>query len=374
MTLEEMERDHPPPSAFEQYVKGLLAQVPATRMSYLTHAMRLDPAFERPRLALWGVYHDQGEHAEALAVVDRVPEDHRLFRRSQFLSAVSLMHLERYEDAFETLTRLAREWPDPALYNNLGIVQLRRAPDAPGGPAVSYFGDALRLDGSDSDLMFNLGYAYFLARQFPPAISWLTEALRRDPADGQAHYVLGAALQASGSAPQGAREQDLARRLSSELAEFDATNAAGGVPHGLERMKTDIDVPASLRVEHAIAEAGQRDQREAAAFQLDAGRRLFNSGRDVEATAALQRAVYLDPYGSDAHLLLGRLYLRAGRTAEAIDALKISIWSADTVGAHLVLAEAYVAAADPDAARAELQIVLTRDPDNSEARRLLDAL
>ena len=58
-----------------------------------------------------------------------------------------------------------------------------------------------------------------------------------------------------------------------------------------------------------------RDQREASAFHLDAARRAFDAGRDPETIRELQRALYLTPYDSDAHLLLGRVHWRA-RTAE----------------------------------------------------------
>jgi tetratricopeptide (TPR) repeat protein len=373
LTLERMEQDHPPAAAFEQYVKGLLAQVPATRISYLTHARRLAPTFQRPRLALWTAYQDQGSHEEALTAVQEVPEGHRLYRRAQFLAGVSLVQLGRYDEAFESLYRLNAASPDPALFNNLGVLQLRR--QAVSDPrAVSLFGDALRIDGSDSDVMFNLGYAYFLERDPMSAVGWLREALRRNPADAEAHYVLGVALQTSGSAAEGARERELARRLSADIARLETSGSDEHVPRGLERMKTDIDVPASLRVHAAIVESGQRDQREAASFHLEAGRRLFRGGRDIEAIAELRRTVFLAPYHSEAHLLLGRLYLRTGRADAAVDALTISIWSTDTVQARLVLAEAYVVQKNVAAARAEVQAVLARDPQNAEARRLLAAL
>ena len=48
--------------------------------------------------------------------------------------------------------------------------------------------------------------------------------------------------------------------------------------------------------------------------------------------AELRRAVYLSPYEAQAHLLIGRIHLRGGRPADAVDALKISIWSEDTRG------------------------------------------
>ena len=120
--------------------------------------------------------------------------------------------------------------------------------------------------------------------------------------------------------------------------------------------------------------AEQRDQRELATFHLDAGRRLFRAERDAEAIAELRRAIYLAPYEREAHLLLGRVYLRDGRVRDAIGELKISIWSDDQIDAHLALADAYIQAKDIAAARSELQTVLSRDPENADARRMIDRL
>jgi Tfp pilus assembly protein PilF len=163
--------------------------------------------------------------------------------------------------------------------------------------------------------------------------------------------------------------------LSSEYAEWEAKQpGANGVPRGLERIKNDLDVPASLRIENMIVSAEQRDQRELAAFHLQAGKRAYQAERDLEAIAELRRAVYLAPYQSEAHLFLARAYLRSGRIDEAIDAIKIAMWSEDTVVAHLVLAEAYIQSRDEEAARAELLWILKADPQNAEAKRLLDRL
>jgi Flp pilus assembly protein TadD len=314
VSAEEMEQGHPPIAAFEQYIKGLLAEAPAAKIAFLTQALRVYPALQRARTALWSVHTDQGEHKEALAAVRQVPADHRLSRQARFLAAVSMLHLGQPQPAFDALAALQREAPDPALLNNLGVAQLR-GPGAPSGAKpVSYFSEAARLDDNDPDLFFNLGYAYWLGRDPAAAIYWLREAVRRNPADDAAHYVLGVALQTTGSGAEGAREKELARQLSSEYAEWEKKQpAANSVPRGLERVKTDLDVLASLRVDNVIVSAGQRDQRELAAFHLDAGRRAYQAERDVEAIAELRRAVYLSPYDSEAHLLLGRAYLRSGR-------------------------------------------------------------
>jgi Flp pilus assembly protein TadD len=325
---EQMEQGHPPLAAFEQYIKGVLAEAPATQTSFLTQALRTAPTYHRARIALWQVHTEQGEHQQALNVIREVPPDHRLAREARFLAGVSMLNLAQYQGAFDAFFELNRAMPDPALLNNLGIVQLRRPAGSPSGRPISYFGEAVKLDGNDPDLFFNLGYAYWLDRDTQGAINWLREAVRRDPSDDEAHYALGVALQAAGSTAEAAREKELARQLSSETAEWDTQQkGANAIPRGLERLKLDIDVPQTLRPVDIVVAAEQRDQREAAAFHLETGKRFYEADRDEEAIAELRRTVFLAPYEASAHLLLAKIYMRNGRAEDAIDALKIAVWS-----------------------------------------------
>jgi Tfp pilus assembly protein PilF len=146
------------------------------------------------------------------------------------------------------------------------------------------------------------------------------------------------------------------------------------VPRGLERLKTSIDAASLARVENVLSAAGQREQRELVAFYLSNGRRFYQAERDADALAELRRAVFLSPYESEAHLLIGRILLRGGRPREAIDALKISVWSREAPSARLALAEAYAAARDYAAARTEVQTVLNAEPSNAAAASLLAGL
>jgi len=376
VSTEQMERGHPSLPAFEQYVKGVLAENPATQAAFLKEALRLSPDFQRARLSLWNVYTEQSEHQQALDIVRPVPGDSPLSRHARFLGAVSLIPLARNADASGALTELNREKVDATLLNDIGIAQLRRpAATTAGASAASFFKEAVLANPNDPDLSFNLGYAYWLARDTSNAVASLREAVRRNPADDTAHYVLGVALQTSGNAAEGQREKDLAKRLSSTYADWEARQpGTNAVPGGLERIKMALDAANSPTVEDTLVAAEQRDQRELAAFHLDTGRRLFQAERDVEAIAELRRTIYLSPYDREAHLLLGRLYLRDARMRDAIDELKISIWSDDQIDAHLALADAYSQAKDVSAARAELQIVLGRDPANAAARLALDRL
>jgi Tfp pilus assembly protein PilF len=136
-------------------------------------------------------------------------------------------------------------------------------------------------------------------------------------------------------------------------------------------MRTDPDTQSGLSPEQTIVNSAQRDQRELATFHLERGRRLYEREADSEAMVELRRAVYLSPYEAQAHLLIGRIHLRAGRPQEAVNALKISIWSEDTAVARVALAQAYLKLQNTGAARTELERALVLDPASAEAKRML---
>ena len=90
--------------------------------------------------------------------------------------------------------------------------------------------------------------------------------------------------------------------------------------------------------------------------------------------AELRRVVFLSPYEAQAHLLIGRIHLRGGRPREAVDALKISIWSQDNAAARVALGEAYLLLKDFTNARAEVQRALALEPDSAPAKKLQERL
>jgi Flp pilus assembly protein TadD len=184
--------------SFEQYVKGLLAEQPASQAEFLEAALKLDPAYDRARLALWEVRAAQGDHAAALAVTRGIGADSTYARRARFLSGVSLMALKQYDEAFTVFRTLQDSAPDAAILNNLGVIQLRRPASPDAGKPVYYFTKAAEAAPDDPDLLFNVGYAYAVDKDPQGAIYWLREALRRNPADGDAHVVLAYALDAAG--------------------------------------------------------------------------------------------------------------------------------------------------------------------------------
>lgn len=370
----EVQSRHPPVAAFEDYIKGLLAEAPGTAVNYLNAALKSAPTFAPARLALWDLHVEQGDHQRALAAVQAISPSSPWGRRARFLEGLSQLNLKKYDEAFDAFDGLAQQAETPTVLNNLGVIQLRRGTTPHTGSPAYYFNKAADADPDDPDYFFNLGYAYWEARDPQAAVYWLREAVRRGPADGDAHFVLGAALAAGGNPAEAGREKELARRLSSTYDEWEKRPATDPVPKGLERIKSEVELPHARRLETTLATTERRDQQELARFHLDRGRRLFQQENDREAVTELNHALYLSPYLADAHLLLGRIHLRNGRVREAIDALKISLWSAETADAHVALGEAYRQTREVEAARAEAQRALALDPMSVEGLRLLDML
>ena len=361
-----------PLGAFENYIKGVIAEQPAAQIRFLQAALRIAPRDARTRLALAEVYADQGDHTRALAEAQAVPATSPLARRARFLAGRALVELARLDEAFQTFRGLADERPTAALYNNLGVIQIRRSATPQTGKPAYFFTKATELDPEEADYFFNLGYAYWVERDAQAAVYWLREAVRRNTVDGDAHYVLGVALQAAGAAAESARELGLARQLSSKYAEWEKKPAgADPVPKALERPSQDIETMHGPQLDAAQLTSAQREQQQLSAFHLERGRRFYESEHDRDALIELRKAIYLSPYAAEPHLLLGRVLLRTGQPRDAVDALRIAVWSQDSAIGRLALAEALLQSEDKAGARAEATRALALDPDLAEAKALL---
>jgi len=123
---------------FENYIKGLVATSTPAKIGYLEAAIKLDPGFDRARLALWNVHHDEGNGQLALVTAAAIPETSPMYARARFSVALSLVQLKRLDDAFATLRALADRAPSATLMNNIGVIQLRRPVTPETGRATYY--------------------------------------------------------------------------------------------------------------------------------------------------------------------------------------------------------------------------------------------
>lgn len=359
-----------PLAVFEQYVKGLVAATPAVQDRFLEAARQQAPADARILLAVWEMHSAQGAHDKALAAARAVPRDAPLDRQARYAAALSLIELNRFDEAYALLQTLHGEQPSPVLSNALGVIQVRRGSTPQTGLPTYFFTRAVDEAPDQPEYLFNLGYAYARSRDIDAALYWLREVVRFDPADGEAHLVMSQMLMAAGRRVEAQRELDLARQLGAG-PEGEATVPSDRVPPGLERLTSHLETRPRVRVTTAVANPAQREQQELAAFHLARGRRLFEQEDDRGATNELRRAIYLRPYDDEPHLLLGQIYRRAGRLSEAIAAFRIAVWARESAPARLRLAEALLDSGDSAGAKREASRALVLDPGSTEARALL---
>src|SRR5262245_29845763 len=282
-----VEKRHPPIEAYENYVKGLLAETPATAIGYLQRAVALAPTFDRARLALSSTHSEVGNYEAARSAALAIGESSPWRRDGQFATALAEINLKRYDDAYVRLQAMNTAAPAAELLTNLGVIQLRRPPTTQQGRATYFLRKAVELNPMSPDASFNLGYAYWQEQDAQGAVYWLKEAVRLDPTDADAHFVLAAALDGTGAGTEGGRERELARRLSAGYEEGEAGQSAAAVPKGLERMAQYLQRPEAGRADSALVATEQREQREMATFHLDRGRRFFEHEEDRSALAEL---------------------------------------------------------------------------------------
>ena len=290
-------------------------------------------------MALASVYSAQGLHDNALAAANAIQADSRLRRRARFAVALSLLELRRFDGAYQELTALHAARGSAALSNALGLVELRRNSTSAGATAATpYFRRAVAEAPLDTDYLFNLGYGHALAGNVADALTSLREVVRLEAADGDAHLVMSALLFVSGRTVEAQRELELARLLGTSVES--TTPLSSRVPTGLERVSEALDATSTPGVSAAISGPARSDQRETAAFHVTRARELIAERRDRDAMNELRRAIYLEPYEDQPHLLIGHIHLRAGQTALAIDEFKVALWCRETAEAHLALARA----------------------------------
>jgi len=73
----------PPLPAFENYIKGLVAENPTAQAAFLDAAIKAFPGYDRAELALWNVRTGVADHVSALAAARAVPASSPLSRRAK---------------------------------------------------------------------------------------------------------------------------------------------------------------------------------------------------------------------------------------------------------------------------------------------------
>jgi Tfp pilus assembly protein PilF/TolB-like protein len=372
------------PAAFELYIRGLMDSNDEVRLRNLREAARLQPQWDAPAFALGDTYFSRRNCEAALPWLTRVPAARPNGILAGFEAGVC--HLLRGDPAraraaFSALVNRAPGLPPlpgplPEAQSNLGVALAREGKIA---EALAALERATRADAEEPDYWLNLGLVQLRAQQPGAAVEPLRRALTLQPADAEARTLLAQALEQSGRGEEAAAQRVTLSRTSTRVLLPRNPVAADFARFDRIRMRPD---PGSLRpasspqasesAADATAEIMRGRQR--ILLHLDRGRQFLDSGNLDDAQRAFIEALLLAPLDPSAHTGLAEVYDRQGRPNDGVREYRAALASRDDLPTRVALAQLLVRQDRLAEARAELQLVLSRDPGNLQAQQLLEQL
>jgi tetratricopeptide (TPR) repeat protein len=362
-----------PIGAFENFIKGTLTRDRDARAGFLERAIKeyLDktksqyiPAiFELGRIRF-----EAGEYKEALGQLSLVDDKNQRYDEAQFYTGVAEDALGKTEQSLTTLKKLAARLPLFEVYNNIGVLLIKQKQYK---DAIDHLKPASEAAPRDTDTLFNLGYAYFLAKDNANAAATLKNETKQRASDGEAFYILSKALAASGDHTGATAASDQAKKLLPSFAQWETK----GLPViarvkqvfskiNYYRYKRDQDERLNTET-HITSLTPQADQ------LLETARNAFLAGRNEDALEALGKLLQIAPQNYDAHLLMGRVYERKGDFDRATNALKAAVfWNPKLVPAHVLLGRIAVLKNDCATAQGSVRKALEVDPNDQDALAL----
>jgi tetratricopeptide (TPR) repeat protein/TolB-like protein len=373
-------------AAFEQYIRGLLANDDETRLRDLKEAARLEPDWPEPAFALGEVYFQRNDCASSLTWYARVPPTHARKAEATFAMGVCRLRLGQSDKAEEIFSALEEDLQRnlvtgadlPEILNNLAIARARQEDFS---PAMTALGRARDIDPDEDDYPFNLGLLALQQKDLPAAETHFAEAVDREPNNAEDLAFLIYTLDKSGKKAEAKERREAAADAFGEkglpLLKFDLKSTDSFSKY--ERVKSELDI-TSLRLELEGPQTQQSASLESAApanpavVHIRRGRQEVRAGRLDEAEKEFRAALSTEPTNASAHRELGEIYRRRDKLDEAARELQLSLESRDSAAVRTTLAKVYLEQKKYDLARAEAEKAIKLAPNYSEAKELLDHL
>jgi len=238
-----------PRSAFEAYVRGVMATDPQRRVELLQDAIRLHPQYRAAIFELGQVYYLDSNYKASSELLTRIPANAPEYPQAQFMIAMNLYHQAEYARAAQIFSAL------PPTYDVLVNRGASLAATGDDVAATAAWRRAVELNPSGTEAFFNMAYLAFSRNEWELASSRLAQFLQDHARDTEAVFLLGRAYDQLGRADESRRMTSQALRLSPRLsrwltqpvpnlvrlrAQFNATElrlSAGGVWNDARRLR-----------------------------------------------------------------------------------------------------------------------------------------
>jgi tetratricopeptide (TPR) repeat protein len=310
----------------------------------LRRAMALEPADERALVRLVDVLVSERRFAEAGRELTASPvrSGPIAYRRAQLYQRQSLLNeaAKAMQESESFGPVIGRDY----FYQSWGSLLVNQA-DFDG--AISAYARRIEVNPNSAEAHRQIAEIDILQGRHDEALTELAVATWLDPRDAKAHAAAGQVYARLSKYPEAI--DALTRALSLDGSLREARYALGTV---LIRVGRGDEGRAALETfGRQQAEAEAQGRRE---FELDALRRQAAkqslAGEGAQSIAVLQQVLTLDPGSSRSHRDLGVALLRSRQTADAIPHLERAQQLEETADGFALLAEAYAAAGNADAA------------------------
>lgn len=324
--------------ALENYVRGVLSANPDERVRRFQEVVRLEPANTLALLHLGKACYETKNYEQAINWLEKIPKGDDKRNEGLFYLGLSAFYANQTDKAAAAFNELSVRLPLTEIFNNLGVVEARRADKS----ARGYFEKSVETDPNDPDYRFNLA----------------VELYREGDSEGAARELR--------SALKLHKDQE-AKDFLDQIAS--GTTAVTRIP--LERIKSNYDESSfrqlSLELENTEeARLAKTDPAHHAAFHVQRGQELLDEGLIRQAEKQFREAASLDPANAAAHAGLAQVLAgqdAAKARAEAETALRLK----PSPQAYLVLARLDLAQNRPGDAEKNVEQALALDPANAAA-------
>lgn len=375
--------------AFEQYIRGLLANDDDARLRDLKEAARLEPDWPEPAFALGQVYYSRNDCATALPWFAKIPATHERSVEAVFATGVCRLRLSQPDKAEQVFAGLqeglrhnsvsGRDLPE--ILNNLALARLRQGNAA---AALTALGRARDIDPDEDDYPFNLGLVNMQQGEWATAVTHFAEAVQREPDNAEDYAFLIYAQEKAGMKTEADPERAAAEEAFGEkgLPVLKWDGKAESL-NRYERVKRELDI-TTLRLDlqgphvqsaaSSASVAASDAAKDAPVQHIRRGRQELNAGRIDAAEQEFRAALALDPQNASAHRELADIDRRRGKLDDAVAELKLSLAARDSAAVRIVLARIYLEQKKTDLARAEVEKAVKLAPNYPEAKELLEHL
>jgi tetratricopeptide (TPR) repeat protein len=225
-----------PRSAFEAYVRGLLASDPQRRTELLKDAVRLHPKYTAAIYQLGQAYYLDSNYKSSTELLEKISAAAPEYPLARFMLGMNAYHTGDFAKAATIFGTLSSRYD---VLVDLGAALAGKG-DAAG--AESTWRRALTVNPSGTEASFNLAYLAFTRGDMNTVVTRLTQFLRTNGRDAEALYLLGQAYDRVGRAADSQRVTAQAVRLSPRLEKW------FGLPlPNLARLRAEFN-PTELRL------------------------------------------------------------------------------------------------------------------------------